>query len=221
MEIAVESGASAGAEMRYIRKPFILRPERVGLHNWKEVLQTLGERRGNPGWSSVFVPSMVRRGAELGITNMSFDGDVGNSTDSHRLLHWAGLQGWEKQEALANELALSQFTRDECMGDHAVLKACAAEAGLGPVAAVAAVLDDPAKHLDDVVAGIEWAHAQGFYSIPVFLLSVDGGNTVAVDGARSPQEYAAVLADLIQSAGGGNADAGAVTDATTHVDHGN
>ena len=111
------------------------RPERVGLHNWKEVLQTLGERRGNPGWSSVFVPSMVRRGAELGITNMSFDGDVGNSTDSHRLLHWAGLQGWEKQEALANELALSQFTRDECMGDHAVLKACAAEAGLGPVAA--------------------------------------------------------------------------------------
>ena len=87
--------------------------------------------------------------------------------------------------------------------------------------AVAAVLDDPAKHLDDVVAGIEWAHAQGFYSIPVFLLSVDGGNTVAVDGARSPQEYAAVLADLIQSAGGGNADAGAVTDATTHVDHGN
>jgi len=225
-------------EIEYIRRPFILRPERKGEHNWRGVLKALGESRGNPGWSNVFIPSMAGRAAELGIDNMSFDGNVGNSMDSHRLLHMAGLQSWEKQEALANELALSQFTRCECMGNHAVLRACALSAGVGTAADVDALLADPSKYHDDVEDGIAWAHSQGFYSIPVFILTrksaadadadadadededadadEDAGTSLAVDGARSPSDYAAVLAEL---AGGGSnsSEHGSVVDRVASI----
>ena len=86
---------------------------------------------------------------------------VGNSMDSHRLLHYAGTEvSLQAQESLASELALSQFTRAECMGDHAVLKECASRVGLD-ASAVDAVLADRALHRDAVLEDIDRAHTEG------------------------------------------------------------
>lgn len=80
---------------------------------WLGVLRELGRSRGNPEWVEAFVPAMTRKGRELGI-RFDFTGDVGNSTTSLRLLHYAGLpegNGGDAglQEALADALARGHF----------------------------------------------------------------------------------------------------------------
>ena len=78
--------------VRYRRRPFILRPERIGMEPWLGVLRKLGVSRGNPGWVNSFVPAMVAKGKQLGIA-FDFGGNVGNSLDSLRLLHFAVAAG--------------------------------------------------------------------------------------------------------------------------------
>lgn len=44
-----------GINLIISRKPYILRPERVGQMPWLSVLKDLGISRGNPGWVDSFV----------------------------------------------------------------------------------------------------------------------------------------------------------------------
>ncbi|MDE2159637.1 MAG: DsbA family oxidoreductase, partial [Burkholderiales bacterium] len=55
---------------------------------------------------------------------------VWNTFDAHRLLHWAGLQGAERQRALKHALLRAYHGEGRDIGDAAVLAEVAAGAGL-------------------------------------------------------------------------------------------
>jgi predicted DsbA family dithiol-disulfide isomerase len=206
-----------GVTLQCSRLPFILRPERTGQHKWIEVLRLLGISRGNPGWADDFIPSLAARGESLGL-QMNFEGDVGNSIDSLRLLAWAGCcnqdAGGDLQEALAVELGMGQFTRAQCVGDHAVLVAAATAVGL-PTEEASAVLADGDRFKKEVESKMLALQRAGIHSIPVFLFKqplpratmlADGADVgkergrIAVNGARSVDEYREILRDLSASA---------------------
>ncbi|MDN5781765.1 MAG: DsbA family oxidoreductase [Luteimonas sp.] len=71
------------------------------------------------------------RGAELGF---SFDMDrrrhVWNTFDAHRLLHWAELEGLDRQRALKHALLRAYFSDGENVSDHDMLVQLAESAGL-------------------------------------------------------------------------------------------
>ena len=50
-----QAAEAEGVALATTRKPFMLRPERVGQKPWKDVLRELGVSRGNPGWVESFV----------------------------------------------------------------------------------------------------------------------------------------------------------------------
>ena len=64
--------------------------------------------------------AIVDRAAGLGFTmTMSDDRRIYNTFDAHRLLHWAGLEG--RQRELKVALFEAYFTQGQSPGDHAIL----------------------------------------------------------------------------------------------------
>ncbi|KAF1716933.1 disulfide bond formation protein DsbA [Pseudoxanthomonas yeongjuensis] len=71
------------------------------------------------------------RGAALGFEfRMDRRRHVYNTFDAHRLLHWAGLEGQERQLALKHALLRAYFTEGEDVSSADTLAQLAAEAGL-------------------------------------------------------------------------------------------
>eukprot|EP01006_Ploeotia_vitrea_P026348 TRINITY_DN59335_c0_g1_i1.p1 TRINITY_DN59335_c0_g1~~TRINITY_DN59335_c0_g1_i1.p1 ORF type:complete len:212 (-),score=25.09 TRINITY_DN59335_c0_g1_i1:314-949(-) len=188
-------------EVKYTRKAFILRPERVGLHDWLTVLRKLGESRGNPSWVDTFVPQMKLKGQPLGI-HFDFGGKVGNSMDSLRLLRWSRQFDDNKQEELAELLSHYHFEQKRCVCDHTNLLQAVGVVGLDQQEA-ARVLKDPSMFRAEVEAELDEAVEQGIHSIPV--VSVYGGGDergrktllYRDSGAAQPEEYAHVLRQLL------------------------
>mmetsp|Transcript_7717 Transcript_7717/g.17869 ORF Transcript_7717/g.17869 Transcript_7717/m.17869 type:complete len:139 (+) Transcript_7717:239-655(+) len=130
---------------------------------------------------------MTAKGKSLGL-NFEFDTEVGNSMDSLRLLHWAGQPefGPDKQEELAEELALGHFEKKQSVGKRSVLLAAAERVGLP--AHEARVVLESGKFESEVLANIEQAHSEGHHSIPV--VSIAGH---LVHGSASVEEFEQVI----------------------------
>lgn len=204
-------------EVRFRRRPFILRPERVGEESWRGVLERLWESRGR-GRSYVddhFFPQLSRAGEELGV-QWDFGGNVGNSMDSLRLVFWTGELETEgrvpvgTQERLCKHLGTGHFERRECVGSRSVLVEAArhifssleAEASTeGQRESFAALgkeagelIHDKDRLLADVWASIEREHSLGHHSIPiVFLKAEDGQVLEQVHGASDRVTYLQAL----------------------------
>jgi predicted DsbA family dithiol-disulfide isomerase len=72
-----------------------------------------------------------QRGAQLGFEfRKEGRARIYNTFDAHRLLHWAGLQGADRQRALKKALFAAYFTHGRNMEDHDVLVQAATDAGL-------------------------------------------------------------------------------------------
>lgn len=98
--------------IKWIRKPFILRPERKGLESWREVLST----KYSVEWTKNFEKQMKAAGKELDI-KFSFEGNVGNSFQSLRLIYWISKNYPTKQEQLIRILSRNHFERNMCVGE--------------------------------------------------------------------------------------------------------
>ena len=130
-EALAQSADALDAEIAF--QPFELNPtmpfggQNIGEH----VAQKYGSTREQSAANRVMI---VGRAAELGFTMaMNDDSRIYNTFDAHRLLHWAGIEG--RQSALKHALFDANFTDGADPGDHQVLVAAAAKAGLDPVAA--------------------------------------------------------------------------------------
>lgn len=74
------------------------------------------------------------RGAQLGFSfDMQRRRRVYNTFDAHRLLHWAGLEGADRQLALKQALLRAYFGQGENVSDHDTLVRLAESAGLDGV----------------------------------------------------------------------------------------
>ena len=112
-----------------------------------------------------------------------------NTVDAHRLLHLALATGGPDLQARLNaDLVAAHFERGEDVGDHAVLRRTAVEAGLD-AAAVDDVLSSD-RYAAEVAADVQQARAYGATGVPFFV--VDG--RYGISGAQPTELFAQALA---------------------------
>ncbi len=131
------------------------------------------------------------RGAAVGFTF----GDrprVWNTFDAHRLLHWAGLEG--RQRELKHALLAAYHTRAENPGAHAVLLRAAKEVGLDADRA-AEVLDSDAYAAEVRAAERHWQQL-GINSVPAVVID----DRHLISGGQPPEVFEQALAQI--AAGG-------------------
>ncbi len=122
-----------------------------------------------------------QRGAELGFTfNMEGRRRVVNTFDSHRLLHWAGIEG--RQFALKHALLVAYFTEGRDVSDHATLVDLAAAAGLPAERARALLASD--EFANEVREQEQLFQRMGISGVPAVIINrrhlVSGGQPVEV-----------------------------------------
>jgi predicted DsbA family dithiol-disulfide isomerase len=121
------------------------------------------------------------RGAELGFVFNRRD-RVYNTFDAHRLLHWAALEGADKERALKHALLRAYFTDGEDVSAHDVLARLAGEAGLA--AARARQILSSGEYADEVRAQERFYTERGIHSVPAVIVNerhlISGGQPVEV-----------------------------------------
>jgi len=127
--------------------------------------------------------AMIReRAAELGFTIAlsSEDGRVYNTFDAHRLLHWAWLEGRQRQLKLA--LFEAYFTRCLDPSDHQVLADAAEKAGLDREAAVEVLASG--RYADEVREAERFWQSKGISAVPAVIIDgrylISGGQPAEV-----------------------------------------
>src|SRR5450631_2036019 len=109
-------------------QPFELNPQ-MGAEG-QDIVEHIAQKYGSSPVDIERNREAIRaRGAAVGFEfNMQKRGRIYNTFDSHRLLHWAEMEG--KQEALKNALFAAYFTDGRDPSDHAVLVDVARTVGL-------------------------------------------------------------------------------------------
>ncbi len=161
-------------------QPFELNPQMPA--EGQELFEHMQQKYGSTRAQSDAAREMIRaRGEELGFTfRMDRLKRIYNTFDTHRLLHWAGLEG--HQAALKRALFSAYFTAGENPGDRAVLLRAAADVGLDTDAA-ADVLDS-GRYAEEVRAQQAYYHQHGIHAVPAVVINdrhlIQGGQPVEV-----------------------------------------
>lgn len=121
------------------------------------------------------------RGAALGFTfDMERRTRIYNTFDAHRLLHWAGLEG--RQRDLKHALLRAYFTDGRNVSDHDTLVDIAAAVGL-PETGAREILASEA-YAEEVRADEQYFQQAGIHAVPAVILErkhlVSGGQPVEV-----------------------------------------
>ena len=176
-------------------QPFELNPgmppggEDVGEH--------LARKYGStPAQQARMRDTIRQRGAEVGFAfHPGGRGRIVNTFDAHRLLHWAGLQGEDRQLALKQALLAACHGRAESMESPEVLRAAAAEAGLD--AARARAILDGDDYAAEVRAAERFYQHAGIQSVP----SVIVNDRHLISGGQPPEVFEQALRKIAQEAG--------------------
>lgn len=168
------------AELHF--QPFELNPH-MGPEG-QDVGEHLSEKYGSTPEQQAQIRETIRqRGAEVGFTfKPEGRGRIWNTFDAHRLLHWAGLQGADKQHALKKELLNAYHGRAENVSDAEVLVQACASVGLDAAQARAILAGD--DYADAVRSSeMQWQQA-GIRSVPAIVINrqylISGGQPAAV-----------------------------------------
>ncbi|CAL9772228.1 unnamed protein product [Musa acuminata subsp. burmannicoides] len=94
-------------------------------------------------------------------------GLTGNTMDSHRLITYASTQGYDKQNALVEELFLNYFCQGKYIGDRQVLLDAAQKVGIG---GAAELLEDPTKGIAEVQEEFE-KYSSGINGVPHYVIN--------------------------------------------------
>ena len=111
-------------------QPFELNPQMPA--EGEDAVEHLARKYGiSAGQATQNGEAIRARGAELGfVFRMDRRRRVYNTFDAHRLLHWAGLQGQERQLALKHALLRACFTEGKDVSSADTLAKLAVETGL-------------------------------------------------------------------------------------------
>lgn len=110
---------------------------------------------------------------------------IWNTFDAHRLLHWAGLEG--RQRELKRALLRAYHGRGENVAAHAVLAALAQEAGLD--AARAREVLESGRYADEVRRAEHRWQRLGIHSVPSVI--IDGQHLI--QGGHPPEVFEQAL----------------------------
>jgi predicted DsbA family dithiol-disulfide isomerase len=147
-------------------QPFELNP---GIAREGEAIADYVKRKHGAGPAELAQrQALIRaRGAEAGLA-LAERSHVYNTFDAHRLLHWAGLEG--RQRELKQALLEAYHVRGENPGAPEVLLAAAAAAGLGRQRAGEVITSD--EYATEVREAVQRWQRQGITAVPSMV--VDG-----------------------------------------------
>ncbi|GGA53253.1 DsbA family oxidoreductase [Sphingomonas psychrolutea] len=174
------------ADIRF--QPFELNPQMPA--EGQDIAEHIQQKYGSTPEQSAANRTMIRdRAAELGFTMAMSDGSrIYNTFDAHRLLHWAGIEG--RQRELKHALFEAYFTDGRNPGDIAVLVATAEKAGLdGPAAR--AVLSS-GQYADDVRADERLWQSQGVSAVPAVIIN----RKYLISGGQPPEAFERALRNI-------------------------
>ena len=133
------------------------------------------------------------RGEQLGFTfAMDKRGRIYNTFDAHRLLHWAGLEGRQKELKMA--LLDAYFTQGQNPSSHDVLLKVAGDVGLD-TAKAAEVLASGA-YADEVRAQERFYQQNGINSVPAVIIN----ERHLISGGQPPEVFEQALRQIISGA---------------------
>jgi predicted DsbA family dithiol-disulfide isomerase len=179
-----------GVDAKVTFRPFELNPDmpRAGIDRKEYLAAKFGSLAAYERLSA----NLTAAAASEGIT-FAFDKieKIPNTRDAHRLAWLAEKLG--KQPAIVERLFHSCFTLGENLGDHAVLKRVASEAGLEAERVASLLATD--EGLAEVLEQERRAHRLGIDGVPCFVM----GGVPVISGAQSPGVIAEVLRDFVDS----------------------
>jgi predicted DsbA family dithiol-disulfide isomerase len=129
------------------------------------------------------------RGAAVGFT-FGQRSRIYNTFDAHRLLHWAGLEGQNKQHELKAALLKAYHGDARDPSDHAVLLAVVAEVGLDSARAAQILAGD--EFAADVRAAEQHWLRLGINSVP----SVIVNDRHLIQGGQPPEVFEQALREI-------------------------
>ncbi|XP_077215404.1 uncharacterized protein LOC143849967 [Tasmannia lanceolata] len=157
--------------------PFLLNPTspKEGIKKSEFYKQKFGFERSNDIINRM---TEVFRGVGL---EYDTNGLTGSTLESHRLITFAGKQGFEKQNALVEELFLNYFSQGKYIGDREVLLEAARKVG---VDGASEFLEDPNNGLKEVTDEIE-KHSAVIRGVPYFVIN----GKHKLNGAQPPEVF--------------------------------
>lgn len=134
------------------------------------------------------------RGAAVGFT-FGARPRVWNTFDAHRLLHWAGLQGADKQRALKHALLKAYHGDGRNPGAHDVLLELAEAVGLD--AAAAREVLESNRYADEVRQAESFWQQAGIHSVPSIVIN----DRHLISGGQPPEVFERALRKIAAEAG--------------------
>ncbi|OEZ93894.1 DSBA-like thioredoxin domain protein [Janthinobacterium sp. HH107] len=133
------------------------------------------------------------RGEQLGFTfAMDKRGRIYNTFDAHRLLHWAALEGRQKELKMA--LFDAYFTQGQDPSSHVVLLKVAGKVGLDTAKAAEVLASD--AYADEVRAQERFYQQNGINSVPAVIIN----ERHLISGGQPPEVFEQALRQIISGA---------------------
>lgn len=117
---------------------------------------------------------------------------IPNTLDSHRLIHWAGLEG--RQTAVVSAIMRAYWREGRDIGNAGVLADIAAAAGMDRAVTARLLASD--ADADDIRARDADARDKGVSAVPTFLIA----QQYVVSGAQPPEVWGRVIEELVEKA---------------------
>ena len=185
LEIALKRlGNAVPVELHF--QPFELNPTMPP--EGEDTVQHLSKKYGkSPAELAEGREGLRQRGAEVGFT-FGERPRIWNTFNAHRLLHWAGLQG--RQRELKHTLLAAYHTRAENPGDIDVLVRLAGDVGLD-AARARAILESDEYTAEVREAERHWQEL-GIHAVPSVI--IDGRHLI--QGGQPPEVFEQALRQL-------------------------
>jgi predicted DsbA family dithiol-disulfide isomerase len=158
----------------------------------QDITEHLTQKYGStPAQQAQSREAIRQRGAALGFEfRKEGRGRIYNTFAAHRLLHWAGLEGGGRQQALKKALLQAYFTDGRSPEDHQVLADAAAAAGLEPARAREILAGD--EYAGQVRAQEQFYQGQGIHAVPAVVID----DRHLIQGGQPPEVFEQALRQL-------------------------
>ena len=176
-------GDDIDVEMHF--QPFELNPD-MGTDG-QDIVEHIAQKYGSTPEQSAATRKMIcDRGAELGFSfNPERWDRIYNTFDTHRLLHWAGLEG--RQSELKHALFAAYFQQGENPGAHDVLVNTAESIGLDPERARAILASN--EFGNEVRLQETFYQSRGIHAVPAVIVN----DKHLIQGGQPPEIFEQAL----------------------------
>jgi len=190
LEVALgRLGDSVQAQIHF--QPFELNPHMVP--EGQDITEHLRQKYGASPAQQEQTREMIRqRGADVGFDfAMGMRSRIYNTFDAHRLLHWAGEQG--KQKELKKALFDAYFTRGQDPSSRTVLVQVAGKVGLDEAEAVQVL--SSGRYAQEVRDMEHFYQRNGIQSVPAVIIN----EKHLISGGQPPEAFERALRQIVAS----------------------